>query len=100
MTALRYFLIVITSLALAGIALAGISEGSRMNGIEVAVLLGIGGALFANFMYLLSVSPTGEPTKGASLFRLWMTAKENELKHRATVGPASSAGFAESRDRN
>jgi hypothetical protein len=83
MAALRYFLITVTSLALGGVVLAAAAEGGRMQGLEVAVLLGVGAVLFANFMYLLSVTPTGEPTKGASLFKLWLTAKENELRTRA-----------------
>jgi hypothetical protein len=102
MPALRYLLIVVTSLSLAAIALTGIAEGSRLSGLEVLILLSVGGVLFANFMYLLGVSPTGQPTKPASLFRLWLTAKENELKRRAT-GPAGSphsGASAASRDRN
>lgn len=81
---LRYLLLVSSVGILLFVLFAMQVEASRMLSSEIALAFAIVTALTLNIVYLAAVRPAGgRESRALRIFRLWLDAKENELRRRA-----------------
>jgi hypothetical protein len=80
---LRYALLTATICAMIALIFVGKAQGYRWDSSEFVAFLIFGAALFGNFLYLLR-DPAPAASQLGRMVRLWMNAKESELKKRAT----------------
>lgn len=89
MAVLRYALLTATACAMLAVIGFAKTQGNFENPIEVGIFLAGAAILFGNFFYLLEVTPKNSTRLGlgrvGGLFRLWLDAKEGDLRARATA---------------
>lgn len=85
MRGFRYLLIAVSLVGAIACIAALKTYGSQLEAIPLLFLLAIGSACAINFVFLLQYKP--EPTtRIGRMFRMWLDAKEQELKNRSNPG--------------